>query len=112
MVQVREKTMIEKREILILLRKKLSIRKISNELNVHRRVIRIIRAEAVKKDWLNPNIDMPSDHEIAQIGIGQTTHSAHQLDVHVETIKQWHSEGMSTMVIQRLLRKLIKVVFQ
>lgn len=98
--------MTDKREILILLRKKYSIRKISQELNIHRKTVRSIRTAAIKKDWLNPNIDMPSDHEIAQIGIAQIARAAHPLDTHAEAIKQWRSEGMSAMVMQRLLEEM------
>ena len=98
--------MIEKRDILIRLRNKYSIRKISDDLNIHRRIVRKMRTAAIKKDWLNPNIDMPSDYEIAQIGIEQIGRLPHQLDAHIETIKQWRDEGMSAMVIQRLLREI------
>ena len=55
MVQGKEKTMNEKREIILQLRKTFSIRKISRDLHVHRPIVRAIRDAAEVRGWLNPN---------------------------------------------------------
>jgi transposase len=105
MPQGREKTMIEKREILLALRRQDSIRKIHRNLHVHRRIIRVIHDAAAKKGWLNPLSEMPGDYEIAQLGTGASSSKpAHQLDPYVEKIKEWHAEGTNAVVIHRFLK--------
>lgn len=105
MAQGRKKSMIEKREILLALRRQDSIRKIHRKLRVHRRIIRAIHETATKKGWLNPSTDMPSDYEIAQIDTGASSPKpVHQLDPYVEKIKEWHAEGITAVVIQRFLK--------
>lgn len=105
MVQGKEKTMNEKREIILQLRKTFSIRKISRDLHVHRPIVRAIRDAAEVRGWLNPNIPMPSDYEIAQCLFNQSKSSKHHLDAYFDDIKQWKNEGINAVVIQRLLQQ-------
>lgn len=103
MVQGKEKTMLEKRQILIQLRLGISARKVSRDLSIHRNIITAIRAEAVKKGWLNPNCDMPSDGDIAALCTSRQS-TPHALDPYLDKIKQWRLEGLSAVVIHRLLK--------
>ena len=60
MVQGKEKTMAEKRQILIELRKGSAIRKISRELRVHRSIIRSLMEISKKEGWMHPDSPIPS----------------------------------------------------
>jgi transposase len=103
MTQGKEKTMLEKRQALIQLRLGNSVRKVSRDLNIHRDIVTAIRVEATKNGWLNPNCDMPSDGEIALLCAGAQS-TPHELDPYFDKIKQWRLEGMSAIVIHRLLK--------
>lgn len=97
--------MMEKRDVLIALRKQHSIRKISRDLHVHRTIIRTIYAAAAKRGWLNPTSQMPEDCEIAKIDTGTLcVKSMHKLDPYAEKIKEWYAEGVNAVVIQRFLQ--------
>lgn len=105
MVQGKEKTVIEQREILLQLRKGYSIRKVSRDLRVHRDVIRPIHRAANTYGWINPDSQMPEDDEIDRLIGNKTIQPNHRLDPHAEVIKQWHAEGVNGVVIQRLLKE-------
>jgi transposase len=105
MVQGKEKTMNEKREIILLLRKSISIRKISRDLHIHRSIVRALRDSVETLGWLDPNTPMPSDFEIAQHFLDQSQSVKHPLDTYFDDIKQWKEEGINAVVIQRLLRQ-------
>ncbi len=104
MVQGREKTVLEKRTILLQLRKGCSIRKINRELGVHRDVIRPIHRAACLHGWINPNSQMPDNAEIERQTNDKPSQSKHRLDPHVDDITQWRREGFSAIVILRLLK--------
>lgn len=106
MVQGKEKTMSEKRDIILRLRSGHSIRKIGRELGVHRTVIRSVHRLAAEKGWLNLETTPPSEHELDQASIQEkTTTPETPLTAYCEEIKMWHSEGKSAVVIQRLLER-------
>ena len=65
MVQGKEKSMAEKRQILIELRKGSAIRKISRELRVHRDIIRSLIEIGTKEGWMHPDSPIPSEHDSA-----------------------------------------------
>lgn len=96
--------MSEKKEILLLLRKGMSIRKVSRELHVHRTVVRKIHDTAARKNWLNQNTPFPSDSAIAGTE-EKKQFSGHLLDPYAKNIKQWHLEGVTGVVIQRFLEE-------
>jgi transposase len=103
MVQGKEKTMQEKRQVLIQLRKGDSVRKVSRDLRMHRSIVSSIYKDAIKNGWLNPNGEMPDDSTIARCG--SQHQPCHQLDAYTESIRQWCLEGMTAVVIQRLLKE-------
>lgn len=106
MVQGKEKTMNDIKEVIIQLRKKSSVRKINRDLHIHRPIVRVIRDAAEARGWLNPNTMLPSDHEIAQLEISKKCKGIqHPLDAFAEDIKQWREEGINAVVIQRLLQQ-------
>ena len=105
MVQGKEKTVLDKREILLQLRKNYSIRKVSRELGVHRDVIRSIYSAACKYGWVNPSTPMPENGEIERLLCSKPSKSAHKLDLFAKDIKQWREDGITAVVIQRLLRE-------
>lgn len=97
--------MMEKRDILIALRKQHSIRKIGRDLHVHRTVIRAIHDDAARNGWLNPDSQMPEDYEIAKLDTGILyVKPTHKLDPYAEKIKEWRAEGVNAVVIQRFLQ--------
>lgn len=101
--------MMEKRDILLALRKQHSIRRISRELHVHRPIVRAIHATAARKGWLNPSSQMPEDHEIAQMDTGALwIQSTHPLDPFIDKIKEWRAQGYNAVVIQGLLQDQCK----
>lgn len=104
MVQGKEKSVAEKRQILIELRKGLSIRSIARELRVHRDIIRSLIKVASVQGWLDPNLEIPSECVIAN-ALGSAQPQIHELDKYLEEIKQWKTESYSAVVIQRLLKE-------
>lgn len=106
MVQGREKTMSEKRDIILRLRSGHSIRKISRELGVHRTIIRSVQRLAAKEGWLILENTPPSEYELDQATIQEkVVPSEISLSAHYDEIKMWHFEGKSAVVIQRLLER-------
>src|ERR1700722_7801177 len=79
MTQGRRKSMAEKREILIELKKGSSIRKISRELHVHRDIIRSLVDIAETQGWLHPDAEIPSEEDMNHI-IQQKNKATHVLD--------------------------------
>ena len=102
-MQGREKTMTEIRTIIHRLKLRQSIRRIHRELGVHRPLVRELHRLAIAHQWLDLALPMPSDEEIASAQKHQTTPHFHLLDDHYEQIKHWDKEGLSSVVIQRLL---------
>ena len=100
----KEKTMTEIRSIIQRLRLHQSYRCIHRELKVHRSIIRNLYKLAMAHQWLDPSLPMPSDEEIAQAQKHPAKDPAHFLDPYYEQLKQWNKEGLSSVVIQRLLR--------
>lgn len=103
MIQGKEKTMTEKKQILIDLRKGIPIRRISREQKVHRDIIRAILKVAKLQGWLNPDALLPTESDIANI-LQANRKSTHELDLHLEAIKAWKAEGYTAVVIQQLLK--------
>jgi transposase len=103
MVQGKEKSMAEKRQILIELRKGSPIRRISRELRVHRDIIRSLIEIGTKEGWMDPSSSIPSEGDIAQI-LKSNREPVHKLDQHLEKIKEWKTEGYTGVVVQRLLK--------
>ena len=81
-----------------------SIRNIHKELGVHRSIIRELHRLAITHLWLNPEELMPSEDELAAVWNTQKQNIIHPLDIHREQLEQWHKEGLSAVVIHRLLK--------
>lgn len=96
--------MFEKRQALILLRNRNSIRKVSRDLGIHRSIVSSLYKEALRNGWLKSDVDMPNDCEIARCDISSGQLVGHILDAHADYIRQLRQEGMSAVVIQRLLK--------
>lgn len=100
----REKSMTEIRKIIQRLRSGQSNRQIHKALHVHRPLIRDLKDLATAHHWLNPELPMPSDEEIAMVrSKNKNSASVHVLDPFKEQIEQWHSKGLTSVVIHRLL---------
>ena len=102
MTQGREKSMVEKRQILIELRKGSSIRKISRKLHVHRDIIRSLAEIANAQGWLHPDSEIPTEEEMLHV-IHLKHKPAHVLDNYLDSIRLWRQEGYTAVVIRRLI---------
>jgi transposase len=101
----KEKSMTEIRNIIQRLRAGQSNRLIQKELHVHRSIIRKLRDLASTHQWLNPDLPLPNDEEIARAwNTKKEKISNHLLDPYKEQIEQWHKLGYTSVVIQRLLQ--------
>lgn len=99
------KNMSDVRNIIHRLRMGQSKRRIHKELGVYRPLIRDLHNLAIVHNWLNPESPMPSDEEIARIWNKETANQPHPLDPYREQLEQWDKEGLSSIVIQRLLKE-------
>ncbi len=100
----KEKSMTDIRNIIHRLRMSHSDRQIHKDLKVHRTIVRELRALAVVHQWLDPATPMPSDEEIAKVWNKKPKDKTHPLDPHKEELEQWSKEGLSSVVIQQLLK--------
>src|SRR5437867_2515062 len=100
----REKSMTEIRNIIQRLKSGQSKRQIHKDLNVHRSIIRELYDLATSLQWLNPDLPMPSNEEIAMAWDKKKTVQVHPLDLYKEQIEKWHQQGLSSAVIHRLLQ--------
>jgi transposase len=96
--------MTEIRNIIHRLRCGQSKRGIHKELNVHRSIIRELQDLAITYQWLNPDLPMPSDEEIANVWHTKTNEQPHLLDPYKEQFAQWNEQDLSSVVIQQLLK--------
>ena len=55
--------------------------------------------------WLDNELPMPSDEEIAKIWKSKTKCQSHPLDVFKEQLEQWNKEGLTSVVIHQLLKE-------
>ncbi len=60
---------------------------------------------AVIHQWLDPTLAMPSDEEVEKVWNKKTEVQEHSLDSYKEQIEKWCQEGLSSVVIQRLLQE-------
>lgn len=99
------KSMTEIRNIIHRLRMGQTNRQIHRDLRTHRSTIRELKDLAVIHQWLDTELPMPSDEEIAKQWNQKkiNTHS-HPLDVYKEQLTIWHKEGLSSIVIHQLLK--------
>lgn len=100
----RETVMTKIRDIIHRLRNDQSIRHIHKELGIHRSIIRELNTLAIAHQWLDPNLPMPSDEEIAKLWSPKKATKAHPLDLHREQIEEWHAQGITSVVIHQLLK--------
>ena len=100
----KETNMTEIRNIIHRLRMGQSKRRIHKELGIYRPIIRELHKLALLHGWLNPELPMPSDEEIAKVYKKKAKNSSHSLDAHKEQIEVWHKEGLSSVVICQLLK--------
>lgn len=100
----KEKNMNEIRNIVHRLRLGQSIRQIHRELGAYRPIIRDLNNLAIAHQWLNPELPMPSNEEIATVWEKQIKTQPHPFDIFKEQLEQWDKEGLSSIVIQRLLK--------
>lgn len=96
--------MTEVRTIIHRLRMGEAKRSIERELGVHRTIIRDLYDKAVIRGWLDPDVPMPNDEELAKVGKEKTKTRNHSLDPHREQLRQWHQEKMSAVVMCQLLK--------
>jgi hypothetical protein len=103
-VKGKEKSMAEIRNIIQRFREGQSNRRIHKDLNTHRTIIQELRALAIAHQWLHPELPMPSDEAIA-IARAKNKDAVpqHVLDPYKKQIEQWHNQGHSSIVIQKLL---------
>lgn len=100
----KQKNMADIRNIIHRLRMTQSDRCINKDLKVHRTIIREIRALAVAHQWLDLALPMPSDEQIAKVWNKKPKDMSHPLDPHKKQLEQWSKEGLSSVVIQQLLK--------
>jgi transposase len=101
----RERSMRDIRNIIQRLRNKQSKRQIHRDLGVHRSIIRELSDLAVTHRWLDPDLPMPSDEEIAlACDVDKKKSRTHPLDLYKKQIELWHGQGYSSVVIHRLLQ--------
>src|ERR1700722_632398 len=100
----KEKNMTEVRNIIHRLRMGHSKRLIQRELKVHRTIIRELYCIAMSEGWLNPELPMPSDEEIARFRQDKVNQQVHPLDIYKDQMAEWIKEGCSSVVIQQLLQ--------
>jgi transposase len=99
------KAMVEIREILHRLRCGQSNRHIARECKTDRKIIRKIRKTAIQNQWLNSDLSMPCDEEIAKVWNPKTKNQKlHLLDPYIDDLKQWHEQGYSAVVIHQLIK--------
>lgn len=101
----KETHMIEIRNVIQRLRNGESNRCIHRDLGMHRSIIRDLKELATIHQWLNPESKMPADEEISQAWhTKKQITTSHPLDPYRESIEQWHRQGYSSIVMQRLLK--------
>jgi transposase len=102
----KETSMTEIRSVIQRLRNGQSQRQIHRDLHVHRSIIGELHEIALSHQWMNTDIPMPSDEDIATALARKkdTVLAAHPLDPYKEQIEQWHKQGISSVVIHRLLQ--------
>jgi transposase len=99
------KAMVEIREILHRLRCGQSNRHIARACKTDRGIIRKIREAAIQNQWLNPDLPMPCDEEIAKVWNPKTqSQKLHPLDPYLDDLKQWREQGYSAVVIHQLIK--------
>ena len=103
MTRGRTKDMTDIKEVIHRLRVGHSIRRITKELRTRRTIIRALHALAVRKGWLNATVPFPSDEEITN-EFPKVKTAPQPLDVYREDIERWYQEGLSAVIMQRLLK--------
>ncbi len=99
------KSMTEIRNIIHRLRMGQTNRQIHRDLRVHRSTIRELNRLAVIHQWLNTELPMPSDEEIAKLwNLKKIKTQFHPLDVYKEQLAVWNEEGLTSIVIHQLLK--------
>lgn len=105
MTKGKYKTMVEIRDVIYRLRNGQSNRCIHREIGVDRSIIKRIKELAIIHLWLDIASPMPSDEEIAKKWYSKSkSQKSHPLTPYHESIKQWHEQGLSAVVMQRLLK--------
>lgn len=95
------------RECIYRLRLNQSLRQISKDLHIHRRLLRNIRNIAFEKDWLNPATLLPDDHILNQAFPYNSKLHSSLFDSYHEQIKEWKTLGYSAVVIHKLLQEKV-----
>jgi hypothetical protein len=96
--------MIELREIILQLRRGCGIKHIHRTTGHHRTVIRALKAIAEAKDWLNPQKPPPDEAAVhAAWEATITSKKPHQLDGIQDQLLRSHHEGISFVVMHRLI---------
>ncbi len=98
------KNMSDIRNIIHRLRMGHSKRLIHRELGIHRSIVREWYDLSVTHQWLNSESPMPSNEEIAMVCEKKSASQSHPIDAYKEQIGLWNKEGLSSIVIQRLLK--------
>ncbi len=96
--------MKEARNIIHRLRQGQPKRAIERETGIHRSIIRKLCRIACDHQWLDSASLMPDDAEIAQKMGTNKSDEIHPLDPYRDQLRLWHKEGLSSVVIQRLLQ--------
>ena len=104
MTKGRYTNMLQIRNIIQRLRDGQSNRKIAREIRAHRTIVKNIRSIAITHQWLDPNLPMPSDDEIAKVRGPKAKEQTHLLTIYHEDLSRWKKEDHSAVVIQELLK--------
>ena len=97
--------MLEVRNIIHRLRAGQSNRCIAQATGVDRSIVSRIKALSILHGWLEPALPMPSDAEIAKMWPQKACASKpHPLDVYHANIKSWKEQGLTAVVIHRLIK--------
>jgi transposase len=104
-VKGKKKSMTDIRTIIHRLRLGQSKRNIHKELGIHRSIIRQLHSLAIIHQWLDPTLPMPSDEEVEKVWSKKTETKKHPLDPYKDQVEKWCKEGLSAVVIQRLLQE-------
>lgn len=96
--------MIELRDIILQLRRGCGIKHIHRTTGHHRTVIRALKTLAETNGWLNPQKPPPDEAAVRAAWEGTTASGKpHQLDSIKEDLVRWHKEGISFVVMHRLV---------
>jgi len=82
-----------------------SDRKISKSGLIGRVKAKQFRAIAIQNNWLNPDLPLPNDEDVAKILAIKKQNLQYKAEVYEDLIKQWLEEGLTAVIIYNTLVK-------